>query len=129
MVLFIRQLISLLLIPVTLLSASGLVVFTEHCGMREKTSYTLSDKQSCCCKKAVHDKCCKQNKHQVKKIDNPFQASSSHRFAGLPFHATISFSEWFFPEGSNSQYVSFHPLVEPPDTSIPFTVLHSCFLL
>lgn len=124
-----KRAISILLVPIVLICTSGGVFYMEKCGMSKNPTYSLSEGKQCCCSKAMHDKCCKQSKIVIKKIEDNYFSSAS---ANIPLIKSLQFTLPVLPSlpmldiSVSSQVLAFD---HAPPNSASLSVLYRSLLL
>jgi hypothetical protein len=121
-----QRIISILLIPIVLICTSGGTIFVEHCGMKSSPSYSLDSEQSCCCSKAMHDKCCKESK----KIEDNYLVSSATTIPAIElcaFSLPVLTITSFFNVRLSTHLLAFDHA--PPNTYASLSVLYRSLLL
>ena len=125
-----KRAISILFIPVLLISTSGGTFYMEQCGMSKNPSYSFSEGKSCCCSKSMHDRCCKQSKVIIKKIADNYSSSAS---ANIPLIKSLQFTLPLLPSVSLFDIsVSSHVLAfdhAPPNAATSLSVQYRSLLL
>lgn len=121
--------ISILLIPLVLISVSGLIVFSEHCGMSKSHSCSLSVEKSCCCSKDLHNRCCHTTKFEIKKIEDPFCYSPQQVITASDVYIQTLCFKPTLPAVILLYNRSFYKISVPPEPPNSFPILYGSFLI
>lgn len=75
------KLLNLLIAGIIVLFSCGFTLVKENCGMRDKSSISLSAEKACCCSQEMHDRCCHQEHINFMKLNAD---QFCHNFYSIP---------------------------------------------
>ena len=114
---------------------STTVFFTvamDYCSMKKTTSYSLSAKKSCCCKKANTSKCCKKNIIEIKQLKNDCNTPLSYHKISVRELSVYALAGIF-----TNPFINNHPSMQalvflhhpPPEQFISRSILFHSLLV
>jgi hypothetical protein len=124
-----QRVISILLIPLFLLTTGGIAFNIHFCKMSGSSDVSfLINKSSCCGKKGMESGCCK-NKVQVIKIKDDYSASTSLEVKKNDSSVLLLIS-FFVAEimlGEGLDVLNYHS--PPPESSVSLSILFRSILV
>jgi hypothetical protein len=126
-----KKVISILLVFLILLSSTGICFAIHYCPMSKKTTFSFTNVNTCCSKKGMTNKCCKNTKIQFEKIkDNytpsqvsktPTPQTSSFLLAYVQSFLSISIKK-----ENRDLFLKYHV---PPNNSVSLIILNRTILI
>ena len=126
-----KKIISITLSLLVLLSSSGFSIAAHYCPMSKKTTFSWTEKESCCSKKKMKKKCCTNTKVKFEKIKDNYSASDVLK---TPSHISSEFifafvHSYLFSSANTANSDLFLTDHAPPDKSVSRIILNRTILI
>jgi len=126
-----KRIFSIFFSLLMLIASSGFSLSIDYCSFQKKTSLSVNEEKSCCCRnKQMPNNCCNQKKITLEKIKDNYTPSSHLVIPLLQlqpvlfFHPTVAFS---LPKSLNFEL--FERNQPPPDLPVRRNILYRSLLI
>lgn len=124
-----KKIISIQLSFLILLSTIGFSINTHYCANKATSSFSFTIPHSCCGEKKMPSNCCKNVSKFVQLKQNGTPIQNIQIPSPILFESILFFVQLYNSLLENEQNFSDSIHKSPPLISIPFTILHSVFLI